>query len=108
MRNRLDSDRRCYALFHPRMPEEPLAFVEVALVQGMAGSLQALLDQQAPQMDSRHADTAISDSLSSTKNGQKQNYFGDYLSKPAVQTLSREFQRLTVVAYLCNIPAFPH
>src|SRR3546814_11242756 len=27
LRNRLDSDRRCYALFHPRMPDEPLAFV---------------------------------------------------------------------------------
>ena len=51
LRNRLDSDRRCYALFHPRMPEEPLAFVEVALVQGMAGSIQTLLDEDAPPMD---------------------------------------------------------
>ncbi|MFM7610116.1 MAG: malonyl-CoA decarboxylase domain-containing protein, partial [Alphaproteobacteria bacterium] len=31
LRNRLDSDRRCYAFFHPRMPDEPLIFVEVAL-----------------------------------------------------------------------------
>ncbi len=31
LKNRLDSDRRCYALFHPRMPNEPLIFVEVAL-----------------------------------------------------------------------------
>ncbi|MCZ7653946.1 MAG: malonyl-CoA decarboxylase [Rhodocyclaceae bacterium] len=31
LRNRLDSDRRLYAFFHPRMPQEPLIFVEVAL-----------------------------------------------------------------------------
>src|SRR5215475_12073407 len=32
LKNRLDSDRRCFAFFHPRMPDEPLIFVEVALV----------------------------------------------------------------------------
>src|SRR5262249_61964059 len=37
LKNRLDSDRRCFAFFHPRMPDEPLIFVEVALVNGMAG-----------------------------------------------------------------------
>ncbi len=34
LKNRLDSDRRCFAFFHPNMPNEPLIFVEVALVQG--------------------------------------------------------------------------
>src|SRR3546814_14368572 len=79
MRNRLDSDRRCYALFHPRVPEEPLAFVEVALVQGMAGSVQALLDQQAPQMDPRQADTASFYSISNNQKGLKQISFGEHL-----------------------------
>ena len=27
LKNRLDSDRRCYAFFHPAMPNEPLVFV---------------------------------------------------------------------------------
>ena len=31
VKNRLDSDRRCYGFFHPRLPDEPLIFVEVAL-----------------------------------------------------------------------------
>src|SRR3546814_177456 len=106
MRNRLDSDRRCYALFHPRMPEEPLAFVEVALVQGMAGSVQALLDQQAPQMDPRQADTAIFYSISNTQKGLKQISFGDYLIKRVVQTLSHEFPRLKIFATLSPIPGF--
>ena len=47
LKNRLDSDRRCYAFFHPRMPGEPLIFVEVALVKGLAGSVQGLLDEKA-------------------------------------------------------------
>src|SRR3546814_10169991 len=38
MKNRLDSDRRCFAYFHPNMPHEPLIFVEVALVDGMSRS----------------------------------------------------------------------
>src|SRR5277367_862076 len=48
LKNRLDADRRCFAFFHPYMPDEPLAFVEVALVRGMAGNIQALLDENAP------------------------------------------------------------
>ena len=36
LRNRLDSDRRCYAFFHPRMPMEPLIFVEVALTSQLS------------------------------------------------------------------------
>jgi len=104
LRNRLDSDRRCYALFHPRMPEEPLAFVEVALVQGMAGSIQALLDETAPKMDPQQADAAIFYSISNTQKGLKQISFGDFLIKRVVQTLSREFPKLKIFATLSPIP----
>ncbi len=48
LKNRLDSDRRCFAFFHPHMPNEPLIFLEVALVTGMADNIQTLLDEQAP------------------------------------------------------------
>src|SRR4051812_36081863 len=48
LKNRLEADRRCFAFFHPRMPDEPLIFVEVALVSGIAGNIHALLDQAAP------------------------------------------------------------
>ena len=59
LKNRLDSDRRCFAFFHPRMPDEPLIFVEVALVNGLAGNVQELLDEEAPVIDPNDADTAI-------------------------------------------------
>ena len=106
LRNRLDSDRRCYALFHPRMPEEPLAFVEVALVKGMAGSIQTLLDETAPEMDPAAADAAIFYSISNTQRGLKQISFGDYLIKRVVQTLSREFPRIKIFSTLSPIPGF--
>ena len=69
LKNRLDSDRRCYAFFHPRMPEEPLIFVEVALVRGLAGSVQDLLDERAPVLDPRRADTAIFYSINNCQRG---------------------------------------
>ncbi len=53
LKNRLDSDRRCYAFFHPRMPTEPLIFVEVALVRGLADSVQRLLDAEGAGARSR-------------------------------------------------------
>ena len=35
LRRRLQpDDRRCFAFFHPAMPDEPLIFVEVALTEG--------------------------------------------------------------------------
>src|SRR5262245_26549583 len=57
LKNRLEADRRCYAFFHPRMPGEPLIFVEVALVAGMADSIQNLLDEGAPHLDPQTADS---------------------------------------------------
>ena len=45
LRRRLEDDRRCYGFFHPALPGEPLIFVEVALVDGLAGSVQTLLDR---------------------------------------------------------------
>ena len=47
-------DRRCFAFFHPRMPDEPLIFVEVALVEGMADNVQNLLDPTAPVQDAKN------------------------------------------------------
>ncbi|WP_455372304.1 malonyl-CoA decarboxylase [Limibacillus halophilus] len=106
LRNRLDSDRRCYALFHPRMPDEPLAFVEVALVVGIAGSVQALLDEDAPLADPAQADTAIFYSISNTQKGLTGISFGEYLIKGAVQRLSAEHPKLKTFATLSPVPGF--
>ncbi|WP_204313239.1 malonyl-CoA decarboxylase domain-containing protein, partial [Klebsiella michiganensis] len=79
LKNRLDSDRRCFAFFHPRMPDEPLIFVEVALVDGMAGNVQRLLDARAETSDPRHANTAIFYSISNCQQGLAGISFGNFL-----------------------------
>ena len=66
LKNRLDSDRRCFAFFHPRMPDEPLIFVEVALVDGLAGNVQRLLDARAETQRCRGAPTRRSSTRSRT------------------------------------------
>src|ERR1700733_6175451 len=106
LKNRLDSDRRCYAFFHPRMPGEPLIFVEVALVKGLAGSVQGLLDEKAPVQDPREADTAIFYSISNCQQGLAGISFGNFLIKRVVELLSAEFRNLKTFATLSPIPGF--
>ena len=106
LKNRLDSDRRCYAFFHPRMPHEPLIFVEIALVQGLAGSVQALLDQKAPVLDPREADTAIFYSISNCQRGLAGISFGNFLIKRVVEVLSAEFRDIKAFATLSPLPGF--
>src|SRR5258706_12128600 len=81
LRNRLDSDRRCCAFFHPRMPGEPVIFIQVALVNGMSGSIQDLLDENAPAADPRKADSAIFYSISNAQVGLRGIGFGNFLIK---------------------------
>lgn len=104
LRNRLDSDRRLYALFHPRMPDEPLAFIEVALVKGIADNIQALLDETAPRPDPKDVDTAVFYSISNTQRGLRGISFGDYLIKRVVQQLAQELPQLKTFATLSPIP----
>jgi len=106
LKNRLDSDRRCYAFFHPRMPGEPLIFVEVALVQGLAGSVQRLLDEKAPVQDPRSADSAIFYSISNCQKGLAGISFGNFLIKQVVELLEAELRGLQRFATLSPIPGF--
>jgi len=106
LKNRLDSDRRCYAFFHPRMPGEPLIFVEVALVKGLAGSVQGLLDEKAPVLDPHGTDTAIFYSISNCQQGLAGISFGNFLIKRVVTELSNEFRNLKTFATLSPVPGF--
>ncbi|MDA8251972.1 MAG: malonyl-CoA decarboxylase [Rhodospirillales bacterium] len=106
LKNRLDSDRRCYAFFHPRMPGEPLIFVEVALVRGLADSVQTLLDPKAPLVNPREADTAIFYSISNCQSGLAGISFGNFLIKRVVDLLSAELRNLKHFATLSPVPGF--
>ena len=106
LKNRLEADRRCFAFFHPRMPDEPLIFVEVALVAGMASDIDALLDEAAPVGDPQAADTAIFYSISNCQHGLAGISFGDFLIKRVVDALARDLPRLKVFATLSPVPGF--
>lgn len=106
LKNRLDSDRRLYAFFHPRMPMEPLIFVEVALADHLADSVQALLDEHAPVFDARRADTAIFYSISNTQAGLRGVSFGNFLLKRVIDDLQRDFPKLKHFATLSPLPGF--
>ncbi len=106
VKNRLDSDRRCYGFFHPRLPEEPLIFVEVALMDQIADSITPLLDEGAAPSDLDKATTAIFYSISNTQSGLRGVSFGDSLIKRVVETLKDEFPRLRTFVTLSPIPGF--
>jgi malonyl-CoA decarboxylase len=106
VKNRLDSDRRCYGFFHPRLPDEPLIFVEVALMDSMADCITPLLDESADAADLNKATTAIFYSISNTQAGLRGVSFGDSLIKRVVETLKLEFPKLRCFATLSPIPGF--
>ncbi len=106
LRNRLDIDRRCYALFHPRMPDEPLVFVEIALCNGVAGDIHELLDESAPVGDPRAADTAVFYSISNCHKGLAGTSLGHFLITRAIDELRAELPALKVFVTLSPIPGF--
>ena len=106
VKNRLDSDRRCYGFFHPRLPDVPLIFVEVALVDAMASEIVPLLDELAAASDLTKATTAIFYSISNTQPGLRGVSFGDSLIKRVVEALKQEFPKLKAFATLSPIPGF--
>lgn len=106
LHNRLESDRRCYAFFHPGMSDEPLIFIEVALVDGLATSVQELLDESAPETAAEEANTAIFYSISNTQKGLQGISFGPFLIKQVVTSLRQQLANLKTFSTLSPIPGF--
>ncbi|MFW6387448.1 MAG: malonyl-CoA decarboxylase domain-containing protein, partial [Thermodesulfobacteriota bacterium] len=106
LRHRLEWDRQCYAFFHPVLPDEPLIFIEVALVKGLAPSIQALLDENRSDVHPEKADSAIFYSISNAQAGLKGISFGPFLIKKVVNSLSHTLPNLKNFATLSPIPGF--
>ena len=106
LRRRLESDRRCFAFFHPALPDEPIIFIEVALTKGMSEKVQPLLDPDSPVVDPAGADAAIFYSITNCQEGLRGISFGNFLIKQVAADLGREFPRLKTFATLSPIPGF--
>ncbi len=104
LRHRLDGDRRCYAFFHPSLPKEPLIFLQVALVEGLAGQIEPLLDENGPGLDPKRADSAIFYSITNTLYGLRGISFGNFLIKRVVDDLAHDLPNLKQFATLSPMP----
>jgi len=107
LRSRLDPpDRRCFAFFHPAMPEEPLIFVEVALTRGIPDSIQAVLAPDRVPLRPEQANTAVFYSISNCQPGLRGISFGHFLIKQVATDLKRELPNLECFVTLSPIPGF--
>ncbi|RSK32327.1 decarboxylase [Rhodovulum iodosum] len=105
LRRRLEPpDRRCFAFFHPAMPDEPLIFVQVALTRGVPGSVQGLLSEERTQIAGEDANTAVFYSITNCQSGLAGISFGNSLIKQVAADLSLEFPGLKTFVTLSPIP----
>ena len=104
LHHRLDGDRRCYAFFHPSLPEEPLIFLQVALVEGLVGQVEPLLDEGGSRVSPARADTAIFYSITNTLYGLRGISFGNFLIKQVVDDLAHDLPNLKRFATLSPLP----
>ena len=107
LRRRLARDRRCYAFYHPALGEdEPLIFVEVALVDSLADNVQALLNLDDTIGDPNKLNTAIFYSINNCQPGLRGISLGNFLIKQVVADLKSELPKLKTFSTLSPIPGF--
>ncbi|MXX89331.1 MAG: decarboxylase [Boseongicola sp. SB0665_bin_10] len=105
LRRRLQpTDRRCFAFFHPSMPDEPLVFLEVALMDGVPNSIQFVLSEEREIIDAEDADTAVFYSISNCQKGLAGVSFGNSLIKQVARDLSRDLPNIRSFVTLSPIP----
>lgn len=107
LRRRLDpADRRCFAFFHPSLVDEPLVFVEVALMRDMPGAIGEVLEEPHGETNGKPPTTAVFYSISNCQEGLKGISFGNFLLKQVVEELVREVPSLKTFVTLSPVPRF--
>lgn len=104
LRTRLAEDRRCFAFFHPAMPDDPLIFVQVALTDGPEGSIAPLIAGEREIADPREADTALFYSISNCHDGLRGISFGNFLLKQVIEELRRDLENIKHFITLSPVP----
>jgi len=105
LQRRLDpQDRRCFAFFHPRLVDEPLIFVEVALTAEVPSAIAPLLARRSAAEAPGRATTAVFYSISNTQPGVRGISLGSFLLKRVIEELKRELPGLRTFATLSPVP----
>ena len=98
------ADRRCFAFFHPAMPDEPLIFVEIALTDHIPHSIQDILADDRPVLNDDAFTTATFYSISNCQKGLAGISFGNSLIKTVVRELSADMKAIKQFVTLSPIP----
>jgi malonyl-CoA decarboxylase len=107
LRNRLDPrDRKCFAFFHPALIDEPLIFVEVALVAHVPDAVAQLIAPDRAVVSEPDATTAVFYSISNCQKGLAGITFGNFLIKQVVEDLKRALPQLSTFVTLSPVPGF--
>jgi malonyl-CoA decarboxylase len=107
LRRRIDPvDRRCYAFFHPRLVDEPLIFVEVALTAAAPASIAPLLAERRAHVAPDKARVATFYSISNCQQGLAGVSFGAFLIKQVVEEIRRELPAIETFVTLSPAPGF--
>ncbi len=106
LRRRLQPDRRCFAFFHPQLPDEPLIFVEVALLPAMPAAIAPLIDKASEPLPPSQFKVAAFYSISNCQPGLKGVSLGNFLIKRVAEELQRELPQIKTFCTLSPIPGF--
>ena len=106
LRRRLQPDRRCFAFFHPQLPDEPLIFVEVALLPDMPPAIAPLIDKASTPLPAERFRVAAFYSISNCEPGLRNVSLGNFLIKSVAEHLQRELPRIRTFCTLSPIPGF--
>ena len=99
-------DRRCFAFFHPLIPDEPLIFVEVALCDKMPESINEVIKIDREITDYKDINTAVFYSISNCQDGLAGISFGNFLIKKVAHKLKQELDDLSKFVTLSPMPSF--
>ncbi|MCF3933606.1 malonyl-CoA decarboxylase [Acuticoccus sp. M5D2P5] len=107
LRRRIDvPDRRLFGFFHPRLGDEPLIFVEVALTEDVPTAIEPILTDKREPIDPQAATTAVFYSISNCQDGLRGISFGSFLIKQVADDLARELPNLKTFVTLSPVPGF--
>jgi hypothetical protein len=107
MASRLGEDRRCFALYHRAMPEEPVVFIEVALTRGISRSIHDIIRyDERPTVPQGTPDTAIFYSINNTQNGLAGLGLGKVLVFQVVEAIQKDQPGVKTFSTLSPIPGF--
>ena len=99
-------DRRCFAFFHPLIPDEPLIFVEVALCSKMPESISDIIKIDREITEYKDINTAVFYSISNCQDGLAGISFGNFLIKKVAHKLKQELDDLNKFVTLSPMPSF--